>query len=95
MKELLFCKIFTLILNHERIKLLLFAKFSQNTHLAQFLLNTEDDIILEASRDKFWGIGKTLRDKDLWIEEKWTGYNLMGKLLMKVRKMIKDTKINS
>ena len=54
----------------EKIQEGLYAKFSQNTHLPQFLLDTEDGIILEASFDKFWGIGKTLRDKDLFIREK-------------------------
>ena len=70
----------------------LLAKFIQNQHLGQFLINTKEDLLLEASRDRFWGIGKTLKDKDLWHQGQWTGYNFMGKLLMKTRKQLKDIK---
>ena len=66
----------------ERIVPGLSAKFSQNPSLKKFLLDTGDSIIIEASTDKMWGVGMTLRDKQLCEEDNWTGKNLMGKFLM-------------
>ena len=44
------------------------AKFSQNEDLKQFLLNTKDKILVEASpHDKIWGIGMDENDKETII----------------------------
>ena len=69
----------------ERIMPGLMAKFSQNHLLKEFRLSTGDTDLIEASYDKVWGIGKSLRDKDLWNRDKWTGKNRLGILLMRVR----------
>lgn len=50
------------------------TKFSQNPELKQKLLDTGDEPIHEDSKDKVWGID---------------GDDMMGKLLMKVRKELK------
>ena len=68
-------------------------KFSQNEKLKQFLLNTKDKILAEASpHDKIWGIGMAEDDKEILNPEKWKGENLLGKALMKVRDIIKKEK---
>jgi ribA/ribD-fused uncharacterized protein len=61
------------------------AKFAQNSELLDTLLDTENKVIGEASRDSFWGIGKSLADADVLDNGKWTGDNLLGKVLMTVR----------
>ena len=66
------------------------AKFTQNQDLQQFLLSTGDDDIAEASKNKVWGVGKTLNDPDLWKKETWgKSLNKMGNLLYKLREELK------
>lgn len=61
------------------MKTALLAKFSTNDNLKQLLLDTDNEDIVENSpRDSFWGIGKDGK-----------GVNMLGKLLMDVRDMIK------
>ena len=68
-------------------------KFSQNDKLKEYLLNTQDKIIAEASpSDTIWGIGMNEDDKDILEELKWKGENLFGKAIMKVRELIKKEK---
>lgn len=68
-------------------------KFSQNEKLKQFLLNTKNKILVEASpKDKIWGIGMDENDKDILDESKWKGENLLGKALMKARDILKKEK---
>lgn len=56
------------------------AKFTQHEELTQFLLQTEDNKIVEASpRDAYWGTGKDGRGK-----------NRLGIILMEIRKEIRD-----
>jgi len=61
------------------------AKFEQNNECKNFLLATGTTEIMEASpSDKFWGVGRGLRDPHLWDKAKRQGENEMGKVLMKV-----------
>lgn len=61
-------------------------KFSQNKALKEFLLNTADRIIVEASSvDSIWGIGMATDNKHIENPEKWKGLNLLGFALMEVR----------
>lgn len=62
------------------------AKFNQNPNLANYLIQTQDRTIGEASRNPIWGIGMTLDDDRVLDMARWndTG-NLLGKLLMKIR----------
>lgn len=65
------------------------AKFSQNTGLGQFLLNTSNRIIVEASPyDKIWGIGLAADDEKAENPLQWKGLNLLGFALMVVRKQL-------
>jgi ribA/ribD-fused uncharacterized protein len=62
------------------------AKFSQNPELAQFLRQTGDQIIVEASPvDRIWGIGLAQDDERALNPNEWQGLNLLGFALMQVR----------
>jgi ribA/ribD-fused uncharacterized protein len=62
------------------------AKFRQNEDLKEFLLETKDRILVEASPvDRIWGIGLAEDDPNAAHPEKWRGFNLLGFALMKVR----------
>ncbi len=68
-------------------------KFSQNEDLKQFLIETGDKILVEASpTDRIWGIGLDQYDPDSRNPLKWKGENLLGFSLMKVRDIIKNQK---
>lgn len=62
------------------------AKFSQNEELKEYLLNTNDYILVEASPyDKIWGIGLKSQDERISNPHYWEGENLLGFILMDVR----------
>lgn len=62
------------------------AKFSQNPHLLQFLLNTDGTELVEASRyDKIWGAGLSVNDPRILDKKNWPGLNRLGNVLMRVR----------
>ena len=63
----------------------LHAKYSQNSTLKKWLLDTNPKQLAEASRDKFWGVGVNLHDKQILTTGSWKGNNQLGKTLMKVR----------
>lgn len=66
------------------------AKFSQNVQLYDFLLQTNDTILVEASKyDAIWGAGIDAMDPRINDPSKWPGLNLLGKVLMQVRKELK------
>ena len=66
------------------------AKFVYNPDLAQRLLATGDKILVEASPyDKIWGIGLSVADKRALDQSQWQGQNLLGKVLMRVRKQLR------
>ncbi|KQX13030.1 NADAR family protein [Flavobacterium sp. Root420] len=67
-----------------------YHKFSQNADLKEFLINTNDRVLVEASPvDPIWGIGMASDDKDVMNPEKWKGLNLLGFALMEVRDELK------
>jgi len=62
------------------------AKFSQNENLQEFLLNTKDRVLVEASPvDKIWGIGLAQDNPKAENPNTWKGLNLLGFALMEVR----------
>lgn len=63
----------------------LLAKFAQRADLMNYLLESENRQLGEASRDKTWGIGLTLLDKNVLSPRHWQGGNLLGTTLMEVR----------
>ncbi|WP_081296938.1 NADAR family protein [Gilliamella apicola] len=67
-----------------------YAKFSQNGELKQYLLSTKDKVLAEASPyDKIWGISLSIDDEMRFNITKWRGKNLLGKVLMQVREVLK------
>lgn len=68
------------------------AKFSQHAPLRQFLLQTGDRILVEASPfDRIWGIGMAASHPDAENPSKWKGLNLLGFALMEVRQQLAIT----
>lgn len=65
-------------------------KFEQNEHLRQILLDTGCRQIAEASPyDNYWGCGFGMNDPKVSDPSNWTGQNLLGKCLMRVRSELK------
>lgn len=65
------------------------AKFSQNPELWEFLKNTRQRILVEASpRDRIWGIGMGKSNPDALYPQKWKGANLLGFALTEVRDIL-------
>lgn len=63
-----------------------FLKFSQNQKFKDFLLSTNDKILVEASPyDTVWGIGMLETDPKALNPTLWNGENLLGFALMEVR----------
>lgn len=61
-------------------------KFSQNRKYKDFLLSTNDKILVEASPyDTIWGIGMLETDSRAENPLLWNGENLLGFALMEVR----------
>lgn len=68
------------------------AKFEQNPDIRAVLLATGDSILVEASPfDNIWGIGLTARQAKEISPEEWPGQNLLGKILMDVRKALENS----
>jgi ribA/ribD-fused uncharacterized protein len=66
-------------------------KFSQNGALKNYLLSTENKIIVEVSPyDQIWGIGIGKEHPDALFPEKWNGQNLLGFALMEVRNELRN-----
>ncbi|MFE9612600.1 NADAR family protein [Streptomyces sp. NPDC006012] len=61
-------------------------KFGAHAQLREFLLNTRDRVLVEASPvDRVWGIGRTADDEAAAAPERWRGLNLLGFALMEAR----------
>lgn len=68
-----------------------YYKFSQHPDLKEFLLNTKDRVLVEASPvDNIWGIGLAQDDVHAENPRLWKGANLLGFALMEVRDRLKQ-----
>lgn len=66
------------------------AKFQQNEDQRETLLSTGDRTLVEGSPyDKVWGVGLHWTSEEILDEKNWKGQNLLGKVLMEVRKVVK------
>lgn len=64
-------------------------KFGQNADLKEYLLNTRDRILVEASPyDQVWGIGLAAEAPEAAHPEQWKGLNLLGFALMVTRDIL-------
>ncbi|MBD2812248.1 NADAR family protein [Xenorhabdus sp. Vera] len=81
------------IWDEHRLKIVIegnLAKFSQNKLLAEFLLKTGDQVLVEASpMDRIWGIGLAENSPNIQNPLTWDGLNLLGFALMAVRERLK------
>lgn len=69
----------------------LYEKFSQNVVLKDYLVNTGDKILVEASPyDKVWGVGLSADNPKIRDSKNWKGLNLLGKSLMVTRDRLKE-----
>ena len=68
------------------------AKFTQNKHCGDFLMNTSDKELVEANKnDDFWSCGLDMKkDQAKILEHKWHGTNHLGKIIMEVRDNLKS-----
>lgn len=74
----------------EIVKLGNIHKFNQHPQFAEYLLTTEDRVLVEASPvDTIWGIGLSPNSKDIHNLYAWRGQNLLGFALMEVRDFFK------
>ena len=75
---------------YEIVKKANFLRFSQHTDLNEFLLKTNERVLVEASSvDAIWGIGLSQDDPDAQHPNLWQGENLLGFALMEVRDELK------
>lgn len=66
------------------------AKFSQNEQLGKFLIETGENVLVEASPcDVIWGIGLKAGSKGIEDPRNWKGLNLLGFALMETRDKLK------
>lgn len=66
-------------------------KFSQYPEFAEYLLKTENRILVEASPvDPVWGIGLSQESEDCKNIYAWKGQNLLGFALMEARDFLKN-----
>ena len=62
------------------------AKFEQSDHCKNFLKGTRKTTLVEASpKDRYWGVGVHIRDRNIWNKSQWKGQNKLGNLLMELR----------
>lgn len=63
-----------------------YHKFSQNEALLNYLLQTGNSVLVEASPvDNIWGIGMAKNEASIENPATWKGENLLGFALMEVR----------
>ena len=67
----------------------MYQKFRHNNKLREKLLSTGDLELVEATYNKKWGAAATLNSTSLKKHE-WSGGNLQGKLLMRVRQALRE-----
>lgn len=70
-----------------------FAKFSQNERLKKFIFDPEFEgkhFVEGSPVDRIWGCGVYWCDDIVHDEKAWTGLNLLGKTLDKVRENLKE-----
>ncbi len=67
------------------------AKFTQNDDLRRQMVATGSRILVEASpKDTVWGVGLAEDDPHILDRSNWRGHNLLGEILMRVRKCVRE-----
>lgn len=69
------------------------AKFGQHPALKEYLINTQNRVLVEASpQDRIWGIGLAVDHPAAENPNLWKGLNLLGFALMEVRERLINVK---
>ncbi|QKJ32395.1 NADAR family protein [Mucilaginibacter mali] len=88
------CGFDEIIWNRERYNIVVkgnIHKFNQHPQFAQYLINTANRILVEASLvDKIWGIGLAQDAENINNPHFWNGQNLLGFALMEARDLLKE-----
>jgi ribA/ribD-fused uncharacterized protein len=72
------------------------AKFRSHPALREYLLNTGQRVLVEASPvDKIWGVGLAADDVAIEDPQLWKGQNLLGFALMQVRDQLSNSNISN
>ena len=66
-----------------------YNKFKQNEYLCKMLMNAKTFKIVEASRDRMWGVGVPLHSDQVLNEDFWNGDGLMKTVYDVVKEMLK------
>ena len=61
-------------------------KFKQNPHLHNMLKTTSPKTLAEASIDRTWGMGISLRDSDTLKQDHWHTSGWLSNMLQRIRK---------
>ena len=67
------------------------AKFTQNEHFIEKLLENGDKTLIEASYDDIWGTGQPLGSRDCLTKNKWKSAGILGHILMRIRNEAQTT----
>ena len=67
------------------------AKFKQNKELWSMLKTTEPKILVEASTDRLWGTGISLKDTHVLDNKRWYGKGWLSDMLHTVRESYQKT----
>ncbi|MGP4085263.1 NADAR family protein [Streptomyces sp. KR55] len=71
-------------------------KFGAHADLREYLLNTGERVLVEASPvDRVWGIGLAADDEAASDPERWRGPNLLGFALMEARERLQSAEGNA
>ena len=76
--------------NTDVMEEIIFAKAEQVPEFRQALLETDGDILAEATADTFWASGMPPDLTEITNPEYWPGMNMLGHIIMKVCKVITD-----
>lgn len=71
-----------------KMREIVYSKFGQNHRLQDLLLGTGTETLIEATHDRFWGCGYTIRS-DKVRNGQWNGKNQLGLILMDCREEIR------
>jgi len=64
----------------------------KNSRYRKLLLDTGDKLIVECNpKDPVWGIGLSETDPATLDQSQWKGQNLLGEVLMQIRKELKKS----
>lgn len=75
------------------MKKAMLAKFTQDHKAKYTLVETGENILMEATYDKFWGTGRRITDPQVF-NRNFPGSNICGKLLMNTRATLLKGKVS-